>query len=239
MTRLILMVVTLIVLAISCAAFAQQQSNLPVPAREPEVRPPTAAPLLWREDWKVVPGLPTEHPLTQAGVGNANLEVRLYGVDGKDIQENGTGAANSPMHLWTGLCENPCAATLRDKNNYADLTGGAKIRWNIKVSGFHKAQPFIKLLDGTYLVGDHGDGTVSDYHVYEFSFSDARWIKVDPNKVWTRGNLLDKDKVDLSKVDEIGFAELYPGSGHGDGGYLDIGWIEVYGKAVKREGARQ
>jgi len=36
----------------------------------------------------------------------------------------------------------------------------------------------------------------------------------------------------LSKVDEIGFVDLTPGSGHGQGGYSDVGWIEVYGKPV-------
>jgi hypothetical protein len=35
------------------------------------------------------------------------------------------------------------------------------------------------------------------------------------------------DKVDLTKVDEIGFVDLTPGSGHGRGGFSDVGWIEV------------
>ena len=38
--------------------------------------------------------------------------------------------------------------------------------------------------------------------------------------------------LNLSKVDEIGFVDLTPGSGHGQGGYSDVGWIEVYGKPV-------
>jgi len=38
----------------------------------------------------------------------------------------------------------------------------------------------------------------------------------------------------LGKVDEVGFADLMPGSGHGSGGYLNVGRIEVYGKPVKR-----
>jgi hypothetical protein len=29
-----------------------------------------------------------------------------------------------------------------------------------------------------------------------------------------------------------------PASGHGDGGYMAVGWIEVYGKAVPRGNAR-
>ena len=38
----------------------------------------------------------------------------------------------------------------------------------------------------------------------------------------------------VSKVDEIGFTDLLPGSGHGPGGWSDVGRIEVYGKPVKR-----
>src|SRR5215471_21149130 len=41
-------------------------------------------------------------------------------------------------------------------------------------------------------------------------------------------------QTDLSKVDEIGFVDLTPGSGHGLGGFSDVGWIEVYGKPIKR-----
>jgi hypothetical protein len=38
----------------------------------------------------------------------------------------------------------------------------------------------------------------------------------------------------LTKVDEVGFADLMPGSGHGPGGYVNVGRIEVYGDAVQR-----
>jgi len=43
-----------------------------------------------------------------------------------------------------------------------------------------------------------------------------------------------RDAVDLSKVDEVGFADLIPGSGHGAGGYVNVASFEVYGKPVKR-----
>ena len=39
---------------------------------------------------------------------------------------------------------------------------------------------------------------------------------------------------DLSKVDEIGFADLMPGSGHGTGGYIQLGKIEVYANTIPR-----
>ena len=41
-------------------------------------------------------------------------------------------------------------------------------------------------------------------------------------------------KPDLTKVDEVGFADLLPGSGHGPGSYANVGRIEVDGRAVKR-----
>ncbi|HYR88101.1 MAG TPA: hypothetical protein VE422_28745 [Terriglobia bacterium] len=226
----------LILLSIACSAFAQQPAQGAAGAAPAERRRPGPAPLFFREEWKTVAGLPVEHPVNQAAVANPNLELKLYGAASKDIQENGAPTnVDNPLHVWTGLCEGPCALAFRDKSNFVDLTGSAKIRWNIKVSGFHKVRPLIKLVDGTWLLGDREDGTVSDYHVYEFSINDVRWIKMDINKVYTRGNLL--DSVDLTKVDEIGFADLMPGSGHGDGGYVDVGWVEVYGKPVKREGA--
>jgi len=37
---------------------------------------------------------------------------------------------------------------------------------------------------------------------------------------------------DLSKVEEVGFADLMPGSGHGTGGWIQLATIEVYGKTV-------
>jgi hypothetical protein len=43
--------------------------------------------------------------------------------------------------------------------------------------------------------------------------------------------------VDLSKVDEIGFVDLMPGSGHGQGGWVDVAQVEVYGGSVPRTGS--
>ena len=65
-------------------------------------------------------------------------------------------------------------------------------------------------------------------------------IKLDPNRVVTLGsngpaNQIWVNNPDLSKVDEVGFVDLMPGSGHGTGGYIHLGTIEVYGKAVPRE----
>jgi hypothetical protein len=82
------------------------------------------------------------------------------------------------------------------------------------------------------LIGDHTDSSTLDYRESEFYFSEVHWLKANMPKVLTTGKVL--ATVDLSKVDEIGFADLTPGSGHGDGGYSDVSWIEVYGKPVPR-----
>ncbi|HEV7633354.1 MAG TPA: hypothetical protein VGO41_10230, partial [Steroidobacteraceae bacterium] len=74
-----------------------------------------------------------------------------------------------------------------------------------------------------------------DWIVSEISYAELRWLKLDIDRVVTTGLLV--DKLDLSKVDEIGFADLTPSSGHGPGGWSDVAQIELYGKAVPRTGA--
>jgi hypothetical protein len=41
---------------------------------------------------------------------------------------------------------------------------------------------------------------------------------------------------DLSRIDEVGVVELIPGSGHGNGGWSDLAWIEVYGRRRRKAG---
>jgi hypothetical protein len=60
----------------------------------------------------------------------------------------------------------------------------------------------------------------------------VRWLPLDITRVVTVGQAWAKP--DLSKIDEVGFADLLPGSGHGWGGFVNVGRIEVYGRAVKR-----
>ena len=133
------------------------------------------------------------------------------------------------------MCTTPCAVAFRRQDEFADLTGLARIRWNTKMSGFHQIRPIVKLADGTWLVGDRADGIVARLAVSEFSFGDVHWMKLDIDRAVTTGTVL--DKVDLSKVDEIGFVDLMPGSGHGQGGWVDVAQVEVYGGSVTRAGS--
>jgi hypothetical protein len=164
---------------------------------------------------------------------NASLEIKLYGGTAKEIQLTGTANnENNPTHVWTGLCSTPCALAFRHKTNYADLTGLARIRWNTKTSGFHQIRPIVKLADGTWLVGDRTDGSTRDWLVTEFNVADVRWLKLDIERIVTTGNIVERP--DLSKVDEIGFVDLMPGSGHGAGGWSDVAQVDVFAASVPR-----
>ena len=65
----------------------------------------------------------------------------------------------------------------------------------------------------------------------EVAFEGQRWFMLDPDEVATGGAVAD---VDLSRVDEVGFADLAPGGGHGNSGWVNISTFEVYANAVPR-----
>ena len=191
----------------------------------------TRPPIFLKEEWKQN-AANDEHPVSQESIGNSSLELKLYGAS-KDVLLTGRGGdENNPTHVWTGTCTTPCAVALRDKTNFADLSGLARIRWNTKTSGFHQVRPILKLADGTWVVGDRADGSTRDWLFTEFNLADVKWLRLDIERVVTTGNIL--PNVDLSKVDEVGFADLMPGSGHGAGGWVDVAQIEIYGKPVAR-----
>ncbi len=198
-------------------------------------RPPIPRPgLLFEEQWKQS-AEGGEHPVTAESNSNADLDINLYVPSGQILLTGSAGDENNPTHVWMGLCTSPCAVGFREKKHLADLTGLARIRVNTKMSGFHQLRPIVKLADGTWWVGDHTTtGTTRDWLVSEISYADLHWIKLDIKRVVTVGNLV--DKIDLTKVDEIGFADLMPASGHGPGGWADVAQVEVYGHPVARGG---
>ena len=186
----------------------------------------------------------TRLPLTQATVTTPNVDLQTYG-DGRNIVV-ATGAGPRLPRLFFGLCKGPCGFTLRDRNNAFDLRGRASIRFTTIVSGFHRVRPIIKLADGTLLIGDQAEGSTADYHQYEISFSDCRWLRLDPVRGVTLGGTW--VAVDLSKVDEAGVFDVIPGSGVWTidgaplekqpappaGGWIAVSALELWGQAVKR-----
>ena len=236
MTRRIVAATAFAVWALTFNAFAQAPS--PAGGGRGPREAPTRPPLFFSESWKALPTPTDDHgewPASQAGVASPNLQLSLYGPSGKDITlvaVRGT-ADVYPLNLWTGVTTSPIGATLRDKGNYVDLVGPmAKIRWVVRTSGFHQIRPLVKLADGTFLVGDQTSGPFADFNQTDVSIPDVRWMKIDPARMVTVGLWIDRP--DLSRVDEVGFADLMPGSGHGNGGYVNVAKIEVFGKPVKR-----
>jgi hypothetical protein len=182
----------------------------------------------------------------QENVADPNVEMKFYGAAAKQILTNGTpGSDSTPYGIWTGTAQGPFAVTFKLKNNYVDMTGLSTIRWFTRTSGFHVVRPVVKLANGLLLVGDLAIASVPQLTLSEFSLGNVRWIKLDPERVVTVNSgpaaanpnqEIWVPNPDLSKVGEIGFADLMPGSGHGTGGWIQLGTIEVYGKAVPQDG---
>jgi hypothetical protein len=217
------------------AVLAQQPAQPPAQDGQAKKAPKQQRPkLLFREAWKQSrPG--EQYPVTQAEVSNPNLELKLYGPSGKQLEINGRGDDdNNPLHIWSGGCENTWALAVRDKNGYMDLSGLGRVRWLVNIAGFHLNRPIIKLADGTWLVGDHADGLTAQWTESEFTLSALRWRRLDINQIVEMRDGLWVDHPDLSKVEEFGFTDMMRGSGHGTGGHTDLAWFEIYGKSVPR-----
>lgn len=241
-----------VALAIVCTAsvFAQQPAQEQGRGARGQGRGGTgaarasAAPPFFKVEWVRPASQTGQVPVVQENVADPNVELKGYGPAAKQLLTSGTpGSDTTPFSVWSGECEGPFAITFRQKNNYVDLTGLGKIRWVTKTSGFHVVRPVVKLADGTLLIGDLAVSSVPMLVQNEFALAGIRWIKLDPIRVVTLGgnsgpsNETWVTNPDLSKVDEVGFADLMPGSGHGTGGYIHLGTIEVYGKPVPRDAA--
>lgn len=199
---------------------------------EPPGRAPAPRPgLFWEEVWEMEN--PGEHPLTQADVANPDLVLKIYGLKGEEgIMINGVqGSDTNPPHTWSGVCGAGCTFAFSHRDSYADLGGAARIMVQSKTSGFHKIHPFVKLADGTTWVGDFEFGQTADFLFTEFRLDGMKWLTFNTETGVTRGNL---QEIDLSRVDEIGFTDLQPGAGHGNGGWSDVGAIRVFASAVPR-----
>jgi hypothetical protein len=209
--------------------------------------PVTAAPLAFKVEW-VRPASQEDTKVrympVQQNIADPNVIMTFYGKAAKQILTTGApGSKETPYGVWAGTAEGPFAVTFKLKDRYVDMTGLASIRWFTKTAGFHAIRPVVKLANGNLLVGDLTFESMAKLSLHEFSLLNIRWIKLDPERVVTvpsgpaAGNPntgIWVTNPDLSKVDEIGFVDLIPGSGHGQGGYIQLGGIQVYGKTAAR-----
>ncbi len=200
------------------------------------------APLFLKVEWLRPPTQTAQVPMVQENVADSKVEVKWYGAAAKKLLTTGTpGSDVAPFGVWSGECDGPFAITFRLKNDFADMTGLSNVRWYVKTSGFHEVRPVVVLPDGTMLVADLPFSSIPMLTQTEFSLLGLRWLKLDKDRIVTLGrNPAPANEIwvadpDLSKVDEIGFVDLMPSSGHGTGGYIQLGPIEIYGKPVPRD----
>jgi hypothetical protein len=192
------------------------------------VRPP----LLFKEEWRVPrhqgPATDENMRFTPEVVTNERIEAKLYGPAASVIR---AAEHEGRVDLWTGLATSPVAVTLRDKRNYIDLTGLARVRWMVRTSSIHTLYPAVKLADGTYIAGNRGISTDGEFVQVEIVFGGMRWFKLDPQKVVVTSEVKNPD---LSRVDEVGLVTLAPGGGHGVAGSANLSTVELFARAVPR-----
>jgi hypothetical protein len=212
------------------AAFAQQAPAGRAAAAAPP--PATRPPLLFKEEWREPPyqGERTDvnQRFTPSVVTNDRIEAKLYGPDSHVIR---AAQHEGRIDLWTGLATSPVAVTLRDKRNYVDLTGLARLRWMVRTNAIHTLYPVVKLADGTMVVGNRGISTDGEFLQVEVAFGDMKWFKLDPAKVIVMTEVMNPN---LGKVDEVGLATLAPAGGHGIAGSANLSTVELFAKAVPR-----
>ena len=194
----------------------------------PAVRPP----LLFKEDWRLPKheGAATDENtrFTPEVVTNDRLEAKVYGPGAAPVR---AAEHEGRIDLWNGLATSPVAVTLRDKRNYVDLTGLARLRWIVRTNAIHSLYPVVKLADGTLAVGTRAIITDGEFLQVEIAFTDMKWFKLDPQKLIV---MTEVKTPDLSKVDEVGLASLAPGGGHGIAGSANWSTVELFAKGVPR-----
>jgi hypothetical protein len=199
----------------------------------PVVRPP----LIFHEGFS--DGF-NEDPVTVKSMETKGLQIATYGP-GKDLWSK-TWHAKAPMvgsFMWTGACTQVCGMTLYLPGDYMDLRGLAQVTWRTAETGLHQLHLLIKTADGKLLISDQSVGASSDWQVSDLVIEDLRWREVDTktmNDLNPPGNAPWLPQPDLSKVTEIGFTDMMPGSGHGvQAGSSRVDWIEVYGVRVPKK----
>ncbi len=251
MARHALLIHALVLFGIAMTANAQQAPGLADRVINAGNTPPYGLyvpqdhrpPLFYREDFKAPPQGVHEMPVTQAFIENPNLQLKLYGPGGTQVQiDHHEGEPkDDPNFLWTGLTQGPWAVAFRHKDSNVNLMGLGRIRWRTQQTGFHAVRPIVKLASGRWLVGEYAEGWTPDWHEAEFWPAWIRWRQLDIEHVVEAptGNAYENGRwepnPDLSNVEEFGVTDMMAGSGHGQGGWSRIDWVEVYGTPVKRE----
>ena len=101
----------------------------------------------------------------------------------------------------------------------------------VRTNNLHALHPVIKLADGVLAVGSQSIETGGAFLSVEVAFENQDWFVLDPEEVAVGGAVMD---LDLSRVDEVGFANLSAGGGHGFAGWSNISTLEVFSNSITR-----
>jgi hypothetical protein len=224
-------ILTMTAFVISALSAASQTPPAPAPnTQKPGMAP--RSPLLFSEPWRLPPhtGEQTDENMrfTPEVVTNSRVEAKLYGLDAKVIR---AAVHEERIDLWNGMASSPVAVTVRDRRNYVDLTGAARLRWIVRTNAIHLLHPVVKLADGQFIVGDRGITTHGEFLAVEVAFSGMRWYALDPVKVVV---LTEVTNPNLRMVDEVGLAMLSPGGGHGIAGSANLSTVELFANPIPR-----
>ena len=133
-------------------------------------------PLLFKEEWRSPkhdgPATDENTRFKPEVVTNERVEARVYGPDAQVVR---AAEHEARVDLWNGLAGSPVAVTLRDKRNYVDLTGLARLRWIVRTNAIHTLYPVVKVADGTLLAGDRAITTNGEFVQVEIAFTGMRW----------------------------------------------------------------
>ena len=221
---------TTVLLISALTADSQAPSAPATDTQKPGIAP--RPPLLFSETWRLPPytGEQTDENMrfTPAVVTNPRIEAKLYGPDASVIR---AAVHEERIDLWNGMAASPVAVTLRDRRNYVDLTGAARLRWIVRTNAIHMLHPVVKLADGRLIVGDRGITTHGEFLTIEVAFDGMRWYALDPVKVVV---LTEVANPNLRMVDEVGLAMLSPGGGHGFAGSANLSTVELFAYPMPR-----
>ena len=188
--------------------------------------------LLFKESWRLLAhegALSDDNQrISPLVVGNSQLDLHTYGPAASSIL---AWEHEGRVDLWTGLATSPVAVTLRDKNNYIDLRGLARLRAILRTNAIQTLYPVLKLADGTLVVARHAIVTDGEFLQVEVAFGGLQWYRLDPETVVVKAEYKNPD---LSKIDEIGFATLAPNGGHGIAASANISTVELSAAGVPR-----
>ena len=140
--------------------------------------PPPPPSLVFKEPWRLMGAAHAIAP-GEVVVTNPNLELKMYGPSATAADpDKRIWISGPPVNIWTGMCATPCAATLRDKGQ---LHGSYRpVKSPLDDTGVRVSTPsgpVIKLMDGTFLVGDHADSSTTTFLEGEFpAFAGLRWV---------------------------------------------------------------